>query len=94
MSLHPSPLFELLLFCCLACSARSQDIARRLSEAESKKAVVAIRLQRELRMKPHEAVAVAKELVSNPAIARMDLESVNLRSLVADFTSANKVGCV
>ena len=63
--------------CCGVCdygSARSQDIARQLKDVESKKAVLALRLQRELRMKPHEAVSTAKALLSVPTVSRMDLE--------------------
>jgi hypothetical protein len=75
-------------------SARSVDVAKRLHDTETKKALLAMRLQRELRMKPHEAVAVAKSLLAQPAVSRMDLESINLRSLLSDHAEAVKVVCV
>lgn len=64
--------------CMCTYSARSQDVARRLQDSESKKAVLAMRLQKDLKMKPHEAVKVAKTLLTVPAIARMDLEVPHL----------------
>jgi hypothetical protein len=70
------------------------DVAKRLHDTETKKALLAMRLQRELRMKPHEAVAVAKSLLAQPAVSRMDLESINLRSLLSDHAEAVKVVCV
>jgi hypothetical protein len=66
-------------------------VARRLQDSETKKALLAMRLQRELRMKPHEAVSVAKSLLTQPAVAHMDLETINLRSLLSDHAEAVKV---
>ena len=63
---------SLLPACRCSCSVRTTEVARRIANAEEVKAQLCVRLQKELRMKPHEAVASAKAILSRPEASSTD----------------------
>ena len=59
--LPPSPSFS-----------KAVEIARRIADADEHRAILCVRLQKEFKMRPHEAVAVAKRVLAGPEAASMD----------------------
>ncbi len=63
------------VLCVYVCSVGSRgrvEKARRIANVEEMKAVLVIRLQKELRLRPHEAVASAKRILALPDAASID----------------------
>jgi hypothetical protein len=57
---------------CTPPSSKAVEIAKRLSDTEEIKATLCVRMQRELKMRPHEAVAAARSILSRPEAHSID----------------------
>ena len=52
--------------------SKAVETAKRISDTEEIKATLCVRMQRELKMRPHEAVAAARSILSRPEAHSID----------------------
>jgi hypothetical protein len=57
----------------MTANSSTTNKARSVQASEERKAQLALRLQREVRMKPHEALAMAKQILASPAASGVDV---------------------